>query len=110
MLVRGKFWGLLVLLLVMAGPAFAGDVVLMFGARGGAYVAGGLAPATLDVFDRAAFRERFEAKGRFRKYMEATPAWIVTHPFAALTGAAAVAQTLIAPPRAIAKASGAAAE
>jgi glucokinase len=90
--------------------AFAGDVVLMFGARGGAFVAGGLVPATLDVFDRAAFRARFEAKGRFRSYMEATPAWIVTHPFAALSGAAAMAQALIAPPRAIAKTSGAAAE
>jgi glucokinase len=77
--------------------SFAGDVVLMFGARGGAFVAGGLAPATLDVFDRAAFRARFEAKGRFRRYMEETPAWIVVHPFAALYGAAAMANAMIAP-------------
>ena len=71
--------------------AFSGDVVLMFGARGGLYVAGGMMPQTLDVFDRAAFRARFEDKGRFRRFMEEIPAWVVVHPHAALVGAAALA-------------------
>ena len=76
--------------------AFAGDVVLMLGARDGLYVAGGMLPAIIDAFDRDGFRARFEAKGRFRRYMEETPAWLMIHPFAALQGAAALAPS---PPR-----------
>ncbi len=75
--------------------SFAGDVALMMGARGGVYVAGGLAGAMLGIFDNDAFRARFESKGRFRRYMEETPTWIVTHPYAALAGAAALAETSI---------------
>lgn len=71
--------------------AFGGDVVLMMGARGGLFLAGGMLPAILDVFDHAAFRAAFEAKGRFRSYLEQTPAHIIVHPFAALMGAAALA-------------------
>jgi len=76
--------------------AFAGDVALIMGARGGVYVGGGLIPATLEVFDHSAFRERFEAKGRFQSYMEQTPTRIVAHPYAALIGAAALGDDLIA--------------
>lgn len=71
--------------------AFSGDVVLTLGARGGLYVSGGVIHAMLDVFDRPGFREAFEAKGRFRSYMEEIPAWIVVHPYAALVGGAALA-------------------
>lgn len=80
--------------------SFSGDVVLTLGARGGLYVSGGVIHAMLDVFDRAGFRERFESKGRFRKYMEDIPAWIVVHPFAALLGSAALAEdTIVMRPR-----------
>jgi glucokinase len=71
--------------------AFAGDVVLTMGAQGGCYIAGGMVPAIIDIFDRDAFRERFEAKGRFRRYMQETPAWIINAPFTALLGSAALA-------------------
>ncbi|MBL8550257.1 MAG: glucokinase [Hyphomonadaceae bacterium] len=71
--------------------AFAGDVALMFGAESGVFVAGGMTPQTLLVFDDAAFRARFEDKGRFREFMQRVPAWIVTHPHAALVGAASLA-------------------
>lgn len=71
--------------------AFGGDVVLTMGARGGLYLSGGVIHNMLDVFDRAVFREAFEAKGRFRSYMEEIPAWIVVHPYAALLGGAALA-------------------
>ena len=71
--------------------AFGGDAVLMLGARAGLYIAGGMVPALLDAFDRDGFRSRFEAKGRFRPYMEQVPAWLMVHPFAALKGAAAMA-------------------
>ena len=71
--------------------AFGGDVVLTLGARGGLYIAGGMMPVILPMFDRQAFRERFEAKGRFRQYMEEIPASVVVHPYPALVGAAALA-------------------
>jgi glucokinase len=70
---------------------FGGDVVLTLGACGGLYVAGGMMPVILPMFDRTAFRERFEAKGRFREYMEEIPASVVLHPYPALVGAAALA-------------------
>jgi len=71
--------------------AFAGDVALVMGARGGVYIAGGMITKLLDQFDQAAFRARFEAKGRFRAYMEAIPARIIVHPYPGLLGAAALA-------------------
>ncbi|MEJ0058310.1 MAG: glucokinase [Terricaulis sp.] len=76
---------------------YGGDVVLTLGARAGLYVSGGVIHSMIDVFDRAAFREGFENKGRFRGYMEGIPAWIVVHPFAALLGSAALANDTIAP-------------
>lgn len=74
--------------------AFAGNVVLTMGARGGVYLAGGMLPAIETTFDRDAFRARFESKGRFRAYMERVPAWMMIDPFAALIGAAALAETI----------------
>jgi len=75
--------------------AFSGDVVLTQGALAGLYVSGGVIQAMVDIFDRAAFREGFEDKGRFRGYMEKIPAWIVVHPFAGLLGSAALAGDMI---------------
>jgi|SRR5690606_12192869 len=68
--------------------AAAGDIALTLGARGGVYIAGGIAPRILQFLDASPFRERFEAKGRFVDYMRAIPTWVVTHPHAALLGAA----------------------
>jgi len=45
--------------------SFAGNVALMFGARGGAYSAGGISPRILDFMARSQFRDRFEGTGRF---------------------------------------------
>lgn len=75
--------------------ALAGNVVLTMGARGGLYLAGGMLPAIKSAFDRDAFRARFEAKGRFRGYMERVPSWMMIDPFAALTGAAAMAESVL---------------
>ncbi len=74
----------------------AGNLALTFGARGGVYIAGGIVPKLGAAFDAALFRERFEAKGRFRAYLEAVPSWLVTAPGAALLGAA---RALDAPPK-----------
>ena len=49
---------------------FAGNVALTYGARGGVYIAGGIAPRILDFLANSEFRRRFEQKGRFRAYLE----------------------------------------
>jgi glucokinase len=39
-------------------------------------------------FERSAFRQRFEAKGRYRDYLAAIPTPLITDTLAALDGAA----------------------
>jgi glucokinase len=67
---------------------FAGNVGLMFGARGGVYIGGGLVPRLGDRIFSSAFRDRFESKGRFRSYLQAIPTLLITDTQAALVGAA----------------------
>lgn len=55
----------------------AGNLVLTLGARGGLYIGGGIVPRLGERFDGSRFRERFEAKGRFRDYLAAIPAFVV---------------------------------
>lgn len=69
----------------------AGDIALTLGARGGVYIAGGIAPRILPFLKASPFRERFERKGRFQPYLAAVPTWVITHRHAALLGAARVA-------------------
>jgi glucokinase len=64
----------------------AGDLAMTFGARGGVYVAGGIVPRVLDAFLKSAFRERFEAKGRYRRYVEAIPTQVITAKLPAFRG------------------------
>jgi glucokinase len=72
----------------------AGDLALIYGASGGVFVAGGIPPRIVDVLLRSAFRDRFEAKGRFRSYLEHVPTWIIRDPdAAAFTGLAALSRT-----------------
>lgn len=66
--------------------SFAGNVALTFGARGGVYIAGGISPRILDFLVRSEYRDRFEAKGRLRSYLETIPSYVITHPAAALIG------------------------
>ena len=71
--------------------AVAGDVALTMGARGGIYIAGGIAPRILPFLQTSPFRERFERKGRFQDYMAAIPTKVIMHKHAALLGSARVA-------------------
>lgn len=64
----------------------AGNLALSLGARGGVHIAGGIVPRLLDAFLRSPFRERFEAKGRFRDYLADIPVHVVTHPYPAFLG------------------------
>ena len=67
---------------------FAGNVALTIGARGGVFIGGGIAPRLGERFFASEFRERFEAKGRLRVYLETIPTALITDTLAALTGAA----------------------
>ena len=52
---------------------FAGNVALVLGARGGVYIGGGIVPRLGERFFASRFRERFEAKGRFRRLPAGDP-------------------------------------
>ncbi|HUF71497.1 MAG TPA: glucokinase [Gammaproteobacteria bacterium] len=56
----------------------AGNLALTVGARGGVYIAGGVAPRVVGLLERSAFRERFIAKGRYRAYLDAIPTLVIT--------------------------------
>jgi len=67
----------------------AGNLALTLGSRGGVYIGGGIVPRLGALFDASPFRERFEAKGRFRAYLAAMPVFvIVAKQSPALLGAA----------------------
>ncbi len=70
----------------------AGDLALLYGAKGGVYVAGGICPRFPDYLAASRFRARFEAKGRFRDWLAPVPAWLVMRPDPAMVGLAAIAR------------------
>lgn len=74
--------------------SFAGNVALTLGARGGVYIGGGIVPRLGERFFASRFRERFEAKGRFRAYLENIPTALITDTLAALGGAALAIEQL----------------
>lgn len=76
------FWSIL--------GAIAGDYALQTGALGGVYIAGGITPRYLDSVKKSSFRENFESKGSYRKYMEKIPTYVVTAEQPGLLGAAAL--------------------
>ncbi|MBO0750897.1 MAG: glucokinase [Bradyrhizobiaceae bacterium] len=69
----------------------AGNLALMFRARGGVYIAGGIAPRIIELLARSEFRARFMAKGRFRSYLERVPVAVIVNPDAAFLGLRALA-------------------
>lgn len=64
----------------------AADLALSLGADGGVYIAGGLIPANLDLFEHSQFRQRFEEKGRFSSYLRDIPTFVITRSDPALLG------------------------
>ncbi|WP_281292012.1 glucokinase [Nitrospirillum amazonense] len=64
----------------------AGNLALSIGARGGVYIAGGIAPRILSFFTHSRFRKRFVEKGRMRDYLGPIPTYVVTHPLPAFLG------------------------
>ncbi|MBL8352964.1 MAG: glucokinase, partial [Burkholderiaceae bacterium] len=55
----------------------AGNLALTLGARGGLYVGGGIVPRLGRWFAASPFRARFEAKGRFSRYLQAVPVFVL---------------------------------
>ncbi|QJE02179.1 glucokinase [Massilia forsythiae] len=74
----------------------AGNVALTLGATGGMYIGGGIVPRLGRLFHDSAFRARFEDKGRLQPYLARIPTWLVTEPYPALHGAAALLAESIA--------------
>jgi glucokinase len=68
--------------------AVAGDLALAQGAAAVA-IGGGLGYRLKDHLPRSGFRDRFIAKGRFERRMDALPVKLITHPQPGLFGAAA---------------------
>ena len=73
--------------------SFAGDLALLYGARGGVFIGGGICPRFPDFLAASAFRDRFEAKGRFQDWLAPIPAWLIMRPDAAMVGLAALARS-----------------
>jgi glucokinase len=77
--------------------AVAGDFALAHGARGGVYIAGGIAQKIEHFMAGSAFRARFESKGRLSAYVKAIPTTLIVSGDAALLGAARAGVTLHPP-------------
>jgi glucokinase len=66
----------------------AGNVALKQMARGGVYLAGGIAPKNLDALRRSAFLDGFFDKGRLQPLMRAMPVHVIVQSSTPLIGAA----------------------
>jgi glucokinase len=75
----------------------AGNVALTFGARGGVFIAGGIAPRILDLLERSEFRARFDAKGPAHTYVEAIPTSVIVNTDASFIGLKALIAQATAP-------------
>lgn len=70
----------------------AGDLALTLGARGGVYIAGGVAQKNHHLIKDADFRRRFEAKGRYQALVRAMPVYWILDKAPALQGLAYLAR------------------
>ena len=71
----------------------AGDIALIFMAKGGVFLAGGISQKILPALKGPAFRAGFEDKAPHSAVMRQIPTFVVTHPQAALSGLADYART-----------------
>jgi glucokinase len=74
----------------------AGNVALTLGATGGMYIGGGIVPRLGPLFAQSSFRRRFEDKGRMAPYLARIPTWVITEPYPALQGVAAMLSAHVA--------------
>jgi len=64
----------------------AGDLALIFEAKDGVFIAGGIAPRMIDVLQSGAFREATDRKAPHDDWARRVPVFVVTHPEPALLG------------------------
>ncbi|MBM3392499.1 MAG: glucokinase [Betaproteobacteria bacterium] len=76
---------------IAAYGAFAGDLALLFMARGGVYLGGGIAPKILAHLQRGGFVEAFRRRGAHAGLMPDFPIRVVTEERLGLLGALAIA-------------------
>jgi len=69
--------------------AYAGDLALAHGARGGVYLLGGLLAAMEGLLDPALLRRRFEGKGRLSAWLAPIPVYRILRTDTGLLGASA---------------------
>ncbi len=77
--------------------AVAGDLALAHGARGGVYIAGGIAQKIQKFLIESPFRRRFEDKGRLSSFVQAIPTKLIVNADVAMIGAARAGVTLASP-------------
>ncbi|MBL8502701.1 MAG: glucokinase [Rhodocyclaceae bacterium] len=76
---------------IAAYGAFAGDLALLFMARGGVYLGGGIAPKILGRLQQGGFVEAFGARGAHAGLMADFPIRVITEERLGLLGALAIA-------------------
>ena len=67
----------------------AGDAAMTMQAKGGVYLAGGIAPSIVDKLKTGPFRSIFEEKGRLAFVMKPIPVYVIVDKFPAFKGCAA---------------------
>src|SRR5260370_38945158 len=75
--------------------AEAGNLALRVLARGGVYLAGGVAAKNIDQFTDGRFMNAFLRKGRFQHILAAIPVNLITNPKVGLLGAAEMGTRLL---------------
>jgi glucokinase len=75
--------------------AEAGNMALRLLARGGVYLAGGVAAKNIDRFTDGRFMDAFLRKGRFQNILAAIPVNLITNPKVGLLGAAEMAARFV---------------
>lgn len=70
----------------------AGDLAMVFMAKGGVFLTGGIAQKIVPALQTGSFREAFEDKAPHRDWLSKIPAYVITHPLAALEGLGAYAR------------------
>lgn len=76
--------------------AEAGNMTLRTLARGGVFLAGGIAAKNIRHFTNGRFAQAFVRKGRFQPLLAGVPVGVITNPKVGLLGAAEAARRLIA--------------
>ena len=62
---------------------------MMMQAKGGVYIAGGIAPTIIDELKKGPFRTIFQEKGRLAHVMRPIPVYVIVDRFPAFKGCAA---------------------